>query len=1172
MTTLKTIFDKPVDRPIEGVIKADDETSLRLEMDEYVLTNEVAKRLEAFLEAYNNYQGANGVWVSGFFGSGKSHLLKMLAFLLENRQIEGTPAIDLFLSKCRDNAILRGDLKRAAAIPATSILFNIDQKAVVISKDQSDALLAVFVKVFDEMCGYYGKQGHIAQFERDLDSRDLYQQFKSTYKAESGRTWETGREQALLEEKNIAKAYAAAAGVEEEAAQEILDKYRSEYRVSIEDFAEQVHDYIKRQSADFRLNFFVDEVGQYIAGNVKLMTNLQTIAESLATRCRGRAWIIVTAQEDMDTVVGAMGKQQSNDFSKIQDRFANRMKLTSADVAEVIQKRLLTKTEGGAEMLTKIYEAQSNNFKTLFDFADGSQTYRNFQDRAHFIRSYPFIPYQFALFQAAIQNLSQHNAFEGRHSSVGERSMLGVFQQVAIKIADRETGQLATFDLMFEGIRSALKSSIQRAIIQAENHLANPFAIRLLKALFLVKYVKEFKATLRNLRILLQDDFDQEIPALTKRIEEALRLLEHETYVQRNGERYEYLTDEEKDIEQEIKNAELESSDIAAELEKLVFDHVIKHRKIRYDTNGPDYPFSRKLDDRVHGREYELTIHVVSPFHEHAGDEDILRMQSMGRNELVILIPVDELLVRNISMYKKTEKYIRQNTSIAQPEARKRILHHKGSQNREREAELKQHVQGLMSKAKLFAAGEEVETNSSDAQTRILDGFRDLVSRAYPHRRMLRGVSYTENDIAKYLDHSQQGLYGNDDTGLAESEQEILAFIQSNNRGGIRTTLKNLLENFERKPYGWDYAAVLCTLAKLCARGKVEVRMDGNLLDDTELEQTLRNSRGHGNTVLEPQIEFTASEVRTLKEFFEDFFDAPPQTSEAKALGKETGAALRNLANELTPLADQASQYPFLSALTPVVEELKELTGKPYSWYLTDLVRQKDALLSRKEDVIDPIRKFMDGPQKAIFDNARRFVQIQEPNLIYIEGDEAAQVNALLNNPECFKGDHMQQVNTHIEALQSKIGAEIEAEIAKAKETITNLKSCLCDTDEFGKLNSEQQEHITLPFDEFNDWIAGQNLIAVIRDKVRLFEDKDYPRQLAQLTTWMQPGPAPAVANTPEAGQITEPKSPEYVSRHELRVAFEQAWLADEDDVDHYLKSMRAALLDEIRKGKRIQV
>ncbi|MEB8476428.1 MULTISPECIES: BREX system P-loop protein BrxC [Acidithiobacillus] len=1202
--TLKTIFNKPVDRPIEGVIKADDEASLRLEIEEYVLTNEVEKRLESFLDAYNNYEGANGVWVSGFFGSGKSHLLKMLALLLENRQIDGASSLDLFLPKCGDNEILRGDLKRAVAIPSKSILFNIDQKADVISKTQIDALLAVFVKVFDEMCGYYGKQGHIAQFERDLDSRGLYEQFKSAYESMAGRTWQKGREQALLEAKNIAKAYAQATGGDEPSAMGILDKYRSQYRVSIEDFAEQINAYIERQSTqenqkEFRLNFFVDEVGQYIAENVKLMTNLQTIAESLATKCRGRAWVVVTAQEDMGTVVGEMGKQQGNDFSKIQARFANRMKLTSADVAEVIQKRLLTKNEEGVRLLSDIYHAQSNNFKTLFDFADGSQTYRNFQDRDHFIHSYPFTPYQFSLFQSAIQNLSQHNAFEGKHSSVGERSMLGVFQQVAIQIGDHEIGQLATFDLMFEGIRTALKSNIQRAIIQAENHLDGPFAIRLLKTLFLVKYVKEFKPTLRNLCVLMLDGFNQDLPALRKRVEEALSLLEQQTYVQRNGEIYEYLTDEEKDVEQEIKNTEVESSDVSAELEKLVFDHVIKHRKIRYDENGQDYPFSRKLDDRLHGREYELAIHVISPFHENAESESILRMQSMGRDELLVLMPADERLVRDILMYKRTEKYIRQNISITQQEAVKRILTDKGFQNRERYAELQQRVQSLMGKAKLFMAGADIEIGSEDAQTRVLRGFHELVSRAYSNLRMLRGITYTENDIAKCLKHSQQGLFGNDATSLAESEQELLAFIQSNNRGGVRTTLKNLLEKFERKPYGWYYAAVLCTLANLCARGKVEVRTDGNLLEEDELERTLRNTHGHGNVVLEPQVEFTASQVRALKEFFEDFFDAPPRASEAKALGKETGIALQDLTHQLTPLAAQASQYPFLNVLTPVLEKLKELTGKPYTWYLTELTRQEVALLDMKESVIDPVRKFMSGPQKGIFDNARKFVQTQEPNFTYIEeevgsgkwevreGDpddvSSRVLIAILTDPECFKGNRMQQVKTQVETLQEKVNAQIEAEIAKAKETVAALKGRLCGMDEFGALNGDQQEQITRPFNEFNTAIERQKLIAVIRDTLRRFEESDYQRQLSQMTTWAQPAPTPEPApepgetGTPDEGtKPTPPAQPEqrieYVPSRSVKVSFDKAWLADETDVERYLESMREALLDEIRKGKRIQI
>lgn len=1180
--TLKTIFNKPVDRPIEGVIKADDEASLRLEIEEYVLTNEVEKRIESFLDAYNNYEGANGVWVSGFFGSGKSHLLKMLALLLENRQIDGASALDLFLPKCGDNEILRGDLKRAVAIPSKSILFNIDQKADVISKTQIDALLAVFVKVFDEMCGYYGKQGHIAQFERDLDSRGLYEQFKSVYESTAGRTWQKGREQALLEAKNITKAYAQTTGGDEASAMGILDKYRSQYSVSIEDFAEQVHAYIERQSPDFRLNFFVDEVGQYIAENVKLMTNLQTIAESMATKCRGRAWVIVTAQEDMGTVVGEMGNQQGNDFSKIQARFANRMKLTSADVAEVIQKRLLMKTEEGVRLLSDIYHAQSNNFRTLFDFADGSQTYRNYQDRDHFIHSYPFIPYQFALFQSAIQNLSQHNAFEGKHSSVGERSMLGVFQQVAIQIGGHEIGQLATFDLMFEGIRTALKSNIQRAIIQAENHLDGPFAIRLLKTLFLVKYVKEFKPTLRNLCVLMLDGFNQDLPALRKRVEEALSLLEQQTYVQRNGEFYEYLTDEEKDVEQEIKITEVESSDVAAELEKIVFDQVIKQRKIRYDVNGQDYPFSRKLDDRLHGREYELAIHVISPFHE-TESESILQMQSMGRDELLVLMPADERLVRDILMYKRTEKYIRQNISITQQEAVKRILTDKGFQNRERYAELLQRVQGLMGKAKLFVAGADIDIGSEDAQTRVLRGFHELISRAYPNLRMLRGITYTENDIAKCLKHSQHGLFGNDATSLAESEQELLAFIQSNNRGGVRTTLKNLLEKFERKPYGWNYAAVLCTLANLCARGKVEVRADGNLLEEDELERALRNTHGHGNVVLEPQVEFTASQVRALKEFFEDFFDTPPRSSEAKALGKETGTALQELMHQLTPLAAQASQYPFLNALTPVLEKLKEMTGKPYTWYLTELTHQADALLDMKESVIDPVRKFMSGPQKGIFDNARKFVQTQEPNFAYIEGDETAQVVASLTDPECFKGNRMQQVKTQVETLQEKVTAQIEAEIAKTKESVIALKGRLCGMTEFSALNDGQQEQITRPFNEFYTAIERQKLIAVIRDTLRRFEEGDYQQLLSLMTSWAQPTPSPEPA--PEPGKTatqderlspTPPAKPElrieYVASRAVKVSFEKAWLADETDVERYLESMREALLDEIRKGKRIQI
>lgn len=1171
---LKNIFNKPVDRPIEGVIKADDEASLRLEVEEYVLTNEIEKRLEKFLDAYNNYEGANGVWVSGFFGSGKSHLLKMLALLLENREIEGIRTLEAFLSKCEDNEVLVGDLKRAASIPSQSILFNIDQKADVISKTEIDALLAVFIKVFDEACGYYGKHAYIAQFERELDKDGLLGKFKDEFKSVSGKEWEWARVRSMRMASYIDEAFNRVTGQSQE---NVLDKQRSDYRLSIEDFAANVNDYIEKKMADeglkeFRLNFFVDEVGQYIADNVKLMTNLQTIAESLATKCKGKAWIIVTAQEEMKDVVGEKGKFQSNDFSKIQARFNNRMKLSSTDVAEVIQKRLLTKTEDGVARLSDLYHEQSNNFKTLFDFADGSISYRNFKDRDHFIRSYPFIPYQFELFQSAIRNLSEHNAFEGKHSSVGERSMLGVFQQVAIHISEHETGQLATFDQMFEGIRTALKAGVQHAVHRSERQLDNPFAIRVLKVLFLVKYVKEFQPTVRNICILMLDGFNKDMEEHKKQVVEALNLLEQQTYIQRNGEKYEYLTDEERDIEQEIKNTEVDSADVANELEKIIFEHVIKQRKIRYDETGQDYPFSRKLDDRLYGREYELSIHVISPFHEHCADEQmIITTSTYNADELFVMLPANERLMRDLILYKQTDKYVSQNYSRTQQENVKRILSDKGLQNRDRYTEIQKKIMDLLGGSKLFVGGKEFEISSQEAQTRIVAGFYELVKQVYKNLPMLRGVKYKESDIETTLKQEQGGLI----TSVDEAEQEIQAFVQSNERSGVRTTLKGVLEKFECKPYGWDYPAILCLLAKLYAHGKIEVRRDSNILEGSELVKALQNTHTQGNVIIQPQAEFTQAQIRRLKDFYVEFFDEPPHASEAKALGTETIEALKAKLEELSSLSEKQSTYPFLSALTPVIERIEEIKGKPYTWFLTDLPKHKDKLLDMKEDTLDPILRFMGGPQKDIFKEAQRFLERHKSNFDYLEGDDHERMGEILSDPRCFKGNSMQTLKELHASVEKSIKEQIDKSRTEAVEKLRTMQTRMQNMPEYQKLPDLRQADLDKKYDELIDNINQEEVIGVINDRLRHFEEKGYQVLLDRMTEMAAPKPVetydkqkPESEDTPK---VSEPKI-EYVHSRQVAVDYDKAWLEDEKDLEEYLESMREALLEEIHKGKRVRI
>ena len=300
----------------------------------------------------------------------------------------------------------------------------------------------------------------------------------------------------------------------------------------------------------------------------------------------------------------------------------------------------MSKTDEGQITLGNLHDREENNLKTMFDFTDGSIRLKNFDGRNQFVSSYPFPPYQYMLFQMAITSLSQHNAFEGKHSSVGERSMLGVFQEVAKKMADQPVGGLATFDLMFDGIRTALKSAVQQSIQIAEKEIQDidPFAVRVLKALFLVKYVKEFKPTVRNISVLLLSEFDTDQVKQRSKIEEALSFLERNTLIQRNGEVYEFLTNEEKDVEAEIKALDVDPSELSKEMETLAFDTILRHRKIKHLTTGNEYSFSRKLDDHLLGLEYELSINVVSPFNDDVASPEAVRM----RNVSLSLIHISE--------------------------------------------------------------------------------------------------------------------------------------------------------------------------------------------------------------------------------------------------------------------------------------------------------------------------------------------------------------------------------------------------------------------------------------------------------------------------------------------------------------------------------------------------
>lgn len=1154
---LNEIFAKDVQRPIEGVIKADDAAHLGTEVDEYVVTNETAKGLELLLEAYTNYTNANGVWISGFFGSGKSHLLKMLAHLLgdvEGQEFDRAEVAESFRAKAT-GAFLPALLTKAERIHAMSLLFNIDQKATLITKDQTDALLKVFVKVFDESRGYYGNQGHIARFERDLDNRGQYEAFKETYKQISGRDWTQGREEGVLEEPNVAKAYAEITGQKQGSPTNILTKYRNEYSVSIEDFADEVKAWLDKQPKDFRLNFFVDEVGQFIGSNTHLMLNLQTIAESLNTKCQGRSWVFVTSQEDMDKVVGDRTRQQGNDFSKIQARFATRVKLTSADVEEVIRKRLLEKNETGAATLSAIYANESANFKTLFDFVDGAKTYRNYTDEAHFVGTYPFVSYQFPLFQAAIEGISDHNVFEGRNRSVGERSMLGVVQQVAKDIGDVEVGHLATFDHMFAGIRASLKSAAQRSIDVAERNLDNPLAIRLLKALFLVKYVESFKATPRNLTVLIYDRFGLDLPALSEAVKEALILLETQTYVQRNGNIYEYLTNEEQVIEEEIKNVDIDASEVSARLFKILSGDVIKTNKFRYAKNGQDFPFGFKLDDQVHGPQRELAIHFITPEYPYTPDE--IRMHSAGKDELRAILEPDERVLSDLRLLIKTEKYTKRKQTTSLTAIEDQILRSKAAQNVEREKELIERVGRAVGKAALVINATDVSSSSQDALARVSDGFQDLVSRTYTQLKLLGGVTYSEQQVAGAA-NPDSGLFDAEGwTKLSTPGDEVLSFILRKQALGEQVTVKTIVDNFQTKPYGWDLASIEVFVAYLIGASKVTLTVDGNVLKRSEVAGALRNTQKHSHAVVAPQKTFDERKVTAFRKFCTDFFDEANAPKDPLELARHGADKLKGKLDELKATVT-GSKYPFVEQLNSPISLLEQTVGKTDDWYLTDF-HIGDDLLDAKESVIDPIQSFLNGAQRTIYDEAVALLAMHSSNLGYLPNDSDAAVRNALADPNAFRGNRMAQLKQATDQLRSQINEVVAASRATVTTSIEDRKAELIGTADYEKAKAEAQQGVIHRIDQTVSRIGVESQVALILQIGAEFEDRVYPSLLDQL------------ADSERGGEEGKPPPKQTISVKTVAVPGAFGVLETEEDVDKYLAALRAALL-QILKDKRISL
>ena len=1157
---IEKLFKKDIHRDIEGVIKADNLTDEAVfqEVDEYVITNDLNKKLDEFFEEYSTTVGKNtqnvGVWISGHFGSGKSHLLKILSYILTNRREHSDLIGELFLEKIdTDDFELKNNIEKALATPSETILFNIDQKSDIGSKSQDDAILGVFMKVFNEMRGYYPKFGYIAKFESDLDKRGKFQSFKEKFQEFSGETWESGREAIFLESDNLARALSSVDNISEESAKDLIDKYEENYSLSIEEFANDVKDYIATKEDNFRLVFFVDEVGQYIGDNTKLMLNLQTIVETLATVCGGQAWVIVTSQSAVDLLVNANSKMQ-NDFSKIMGRFKVKLNLTSQNANEVIQKRLLEKTEEGNNDLGIIHSKVKNSLSSIIHFTDRSRQYQNYKDSEHFALVYPFVPYQMDLFQSCITGLSSHSVFQGKHQSTGERSMLDVVQNIAKKISSQSIGTIATFDMFFDGLSSIIRGDVQTQIQKATDVLES-FESKVLKTLFMIKYVKEFTPNIDNITTLLVGTIiDIDISDLKKKVSSALNTLINQTYIQKVGEQYEFLTDAEKDIEQEIKSTDVENSEVVKELVKWIYDDIIKFNKIKYSGNKQNYPFSQKLDDNiVKGREEELILNIMTPLNSQDYNEERLIHKSLADSGLIMALPSSYDFSQDLQLYVKTNKYMLHKRSGNASTNEMNLLSNKANDNNKRREKLQADLKDFISEAKIFHNGKVLNISTNDVKTKIENAFETLITSTYTYIGLLSKV-YEERDISTVLNQSDDLLTGSDDS-LSSAEQEIYTYIQRQKQSHKAITISNLLDYFQIRPYGWYQNAILTQIASMYMKQKVDLKQNSTPLNKKEVLAALTNNRQY-NTIVSPRVEIDAKKIKLTKDILSELYPKASFTSTSTRDIYDTAI------KETTDLINVCKNfknlnYPFNDVFEEIISILSPLEKLTTDTLFDEIPSMEDTLLDTKDNLIEPIIEFMNGDRRRIYDSVLSFVNENKDNLRYIDDPQKSVIESLSSVSKPYSGNHIIKANQALKSIQDLLQPLIEETRNEAVSKIETVIKELQENENFEKIPSEDRYKVIRPRQDLIETINHTSSIDTIKQR----------SNADSLADELNRGLEKIFELIPKE-QITAPKQ-DTVRIGKLTPKTKMT-LKNSNDVNEYVDKLRENLLNEINNDKQI--
>lgn len=836
---LTEIYEKSIERSINPAVVAQDreEKTVEIEITEYVFTDEIINNLYKVLLAIKNKESVSktGIWINGYYGSGKSHFLKYVHYCIAPATRQ--EAMERLVLAVRERDFMKvpeskiritngeiNDLKRwYEQAEIEDILFN----AQDVSKANRDntTFTNIFFNMFNECRGFNAYNIPLAiLFEKYMAEKGAFEQFKAKLEEEEGFEWSTEAADVVSNELDtvlrVAKECVPVLDIESLKAA-LLNK--ETYHIDTRKLAIEINDYIKSKGSNYRLLFLVDEVSQFVNTNKEVLLDLQTIIERISLDCNRQVWIACTAQQTIESVAAETGVTTTDDaYGKIMGRFETRVSLESTDPAYITQKRILDKNSTGEAALNSLYNEKQDAI--LNQFAMGHELYKGFNKKEDFILSYPFIPYQFKLI-SKVFDAFQRLEYVVAEVKDNERSVLKITHETAKDSKEREVGYFVPFDAFFNKMfwqnlihrgTKALSPALELSFVKEDE-----FAQRVVKLLFMISNLSDsdkqsFGSTLDNMTLLMMSTLDENKLQLRNKIEAVLKKLMENSIVRIEKNNYYFYNEDEVELSKLINNTQPGVDFMADTLKGILFTWLKVDNKFRFA--GNDFKINVFIDGKNY---YGASADITTSFTVFDDIDPMQKSFSNPANTLVLCLNdwfmKDKELKTNFLLFCKVEKY-HQNNQVYATEVRQRSIENFKVRNADlMNQKILPVIQRKFAETP-FVSGQTV-IDASEVSGDGAERYRNILGRhlenVYKYARLVETLPTTQEELKQRVNRKTDPNEYSELNVLSEAERLVNDYIT---RMGNEILLSDLIDKFKTAPYGWKDTAIVYIVTELCKR------------------------------------------------------------------------------------------------------------------------------------------------------------------------------------------------------------------------------------------------------------------------------------------------------------------------------------------------------------------